>query len=302
MKSLRANPNPLSLDVINRIKTIVATSLASDDDLMKQMVLKGGNAISMGYDLSDRPSFDLDYSIEEDFPDFEEVADRLRILLNEGLETEGFHLFDFDYGEKPKSKKEIEDFWGGYKLSFKVIEKDKFKEIGGDENLARSKFAIRLNPNGSPSFLVEISKYEYIGEKRTIREVDGINIYMYLPELIVAEKIRALCQCIPEYTTEILLQKEKKLKARARDFIDIYNILENFPFPFDSDDFRETLIQVFAAKKVPLHYIKRIKDMYETHRSDFVSVQETVSDIKIKQETFDFFFNYFVERFENYFD
>lgn len=296
------NSNPLSLETINRIKTIVATSLASDDELMEKMVLKGGNAISMGYDLSDRPSFDLDYSIEEDFPDFEEVAKRLEKLLIDGFETEGFHLFDYKHALKPKSKSEIEDFWGGYELSFKIIEQDKFISIGEDEAIAASKHAIRLNPSGSPTFIIEISKHEYIGEKRIMKNVDGIYIYMYLPELIVAEKIRALCQCIPEYSTDILLQKPRKLKARARDFYDIYNILEHLDVPYESDDFKNTLKSVFLAKKVPLHFIKKIRDMHEIHSMDFISVQETTSDSMSKKQDFNFYFDYFMERFENIFD
>lgn len=296
------NPNTLSLDTINRIKMIVATSLASDDDLMEQMVLKGGNAIAMGYGLSDRPSFDLDYSIEDDFPDFEIVAERLRMLLTEGFDAEGLHLFDYKQGDKPKTRNELEDFWGGYFLSFKVIEKDKFKEINEDEEAARTKYALRLNSDGSPSFQVEISKHEYIGEKRAIRDVGGINIYMYLPELIVAEKIRALCQCVPEYTTQVLRQKERKLKARARDFYDIYILLEYLDVPYNSDDFKKTLKEVFSAKRVPHDYLKKIRGMYEVHKSDFISVQTTTNDLELKKKDFDFFFDYFMERFEDIFD
>ena len=297
-----AHPNIISLDTINKIKTIVATSLASDDDLMKIMILKGGNAISMGYGLSDRPSYDLDYSLEEDFEDFSEISDRLKELLVDGFETNNLHLFDYNAKQKPMSQTNNLDFWGGYEISFKIIEQSKFKEIGEDENIARSKYALRLNESGSPVFSIDISKFEYVGENKQLREVDGIGIYMYLPELLIAEKIRALCQRLPEYTTNILVQKEKKLKARARDFFDIYILLEEFPFDFNSESFKETLKSVFDAKKVPLEYVKKIRSMYELHRQDFISIQATTSDKELKNKDFDFFFNYFMDRFENIFD
>lgn len=297
-----ANPNIISLNTINKIKTIVATSLASDDDLMQLMILKGGNAISMGYGLSDRPSYDLDYSLEDDFEDFNVISDRIKELLLDGFHTRNLHLFDYNAVQKPMASKSNLDFWGGYEISFKVIELDKFKEIGENESDARSKYALRLNETGSPVFSIDISKFEYIGENKQKKKIGDIDIYMYLPELIVAEKIRALCQRIPEYTTEILLQKEKKPKARARDFYDIYIILEEFKFDFSSEEFKEMLKSVFKAKQVPLEYIKKIRSMYELHSEDFTSLKATTSESELKSKDFDFFFTYFMERFESIFD
>ena len=54
---------------------------------------------------------------------------------------------------------------------------------------------------------------------------------VYTPEMIVLEKLRALCQSIPEYKTII---PSANIKGRARDFYDIWNICEMYPidFPF----------------------------------------------------------------------
>jgi predicted nucleotidyltransferase component of viral defense system len=47
---------------IDRIKRLAIIALISDDYLMETLVLKGGNAMLMAYDLSSRASYDLDFS------------------------------------------------------------------------------------------------------------------------------------------------------------------------------------------------------------------------------------------------
>ena len=49
-----------------RIKRLIIIALVSDDYLMETLVLKGGNALSVAYELSSRASFDFyfDYVIE----------------------------------------------------------------------------------------------------------------------------------------------------------------------------------------------------------------------------------------------
>lgn len=45
----------LDTDTINKIKVIIAKSLASDDELLEMLILKGGNAISLGYAIQKTP-------------------------------------------------------------------------------------------------------------------------------------------------------------------------------------------------------------------------------------------------------
>ena len=46
---------------LERIKRLIIIALVSDDYLMETLVLKGGNALSVAYELSSRASFDLDF-------------------------------------------------------------------------------------------------------------------------------------------------------------------------------------------------------------------------------------------------
>jgi predicted nucleotidyltransferase component of viral defense system len=57
----------------NDIRKLTITALFSDDVLLEQLVLKGGNAMSLIYHISPRVSLDLDFSMETDFENVEEV-------------------------------------------------------------------------------------------------------------------------------------------------------------------------------------------------------------------------------------
>jgi len=57
-----------------RFEKLTIVALFSDDELFGQLVLKGGNALSLVYGLSSRSSLDLDFSIEKDFADLDDIA------------------------------------------------------------------------------------------------------------------------------------------------------------------------------------------------------------------------------------
>src|SRR6185312_9764774 len=113
------------------------------------------------------------------------------------------------------------DFWGGYLCTFRVIEKKKFDLLDGDGD-KQQRNAIIVQPNTSQVFEMEFSKFEYIGDKREIK-VDNFSLYVYTPEMIVFEKLRAICQQLPGYAAII---GSFKSRARARDFYDIHLIME----------------------------------------------------------------------------
>lgn len=193
---MKKNNPSLDIDTTNKIKIIIAKSLASDDELLEMLILKGGNAITLGYGLSDRPSYDLDYSLENDFDDVEEISKRLKKLIEDGFAVNGYVMFDYDFKDKPKTQSQNFDFWGGYNITFKIIADGDFKKINYDINEARSKYAIKLNPSGSPKFSIDISKFEYVDKHKVAKDLDGVQLYIYAPELIVSEKLRAICQKI----------------------------------------------------------------------------------------------------------
>src|SRR3546814_20491128 len=115
--------------------------------------------------------------------------------------------------------------------------------------------------NKSTRFKIDNSKHEYVGNHKRKAEIDGVTFYVYAPELLVSEKLRAICQKLPEYYIEVLKQQGNvdAERARARDFYDIHTLLDTYPFDYQSNESKETLKNVFDAKRVPLTYLKKIK-------------------------------------------
>ena len=56
-----------NFNYIDKIKKLAIISLFSDDEFMDIFVLKGGSALEIIYNISDRSSLDIDFSIESEF-------------------------------------------------------------------------------------------------------------------------------------------------------------------------------------------------------------------------------------------
>jgi len=291
----------ISREEIEKIKKIILRAIALDDTLSETLILKGGNAISLVYGLSDRPSYDLDFSIEDDFEDFEEVKALLIKSLETELSAEGYKIIDFNFDFKPH-KGEVPSFWGGYNISFKVIDLKTFEELGQNIDEARRAHVFRLNEKtNSSKFEIEISRSEYFEGCTKQHEIeDEAKILVYLPDLLVAEKVRALCQSLPYYKTEILGNKKSITKARARDLYDIDIILSSFDIDINSLEFKSTIKKVFDIKKVPYEYVKKIDDIEDVLKNDFASVKMTITDPDVKE--FEYYYQKYKERFFNIFD
>jgi predicted nucleotidyltransferase component of viral defense system len=178
-----------------RRRTIVA--LFSDDALFDELVLKGGNAISLIYGFGNRASLDLDFSIENDFKDPEDTGRRIFTALEKKFGEVGFTVFDKKFGRRPERERSPGTRWGGYQIEFKLIEKSKEAALGGKlEDIRRNAFVV--GPNQMRRFTVDLSKYEYCAGKIE-KELDDYTIYVYTPEMIVVEKLRAICQRMPAY-------------------------------------------------------------------------------------------------------
>lgn len=287
--------------LINHIKRLVIIALASDDQLMECLVLKGGNAIDIVYqsnsDKLSRASYDLDYSIEGgDFnsDELDEINQRIEQTLRQTFLENDFELFDYKFLEKPKKKnKRSADFWGGYLISFKLLQTTKFNRLGRDIEKARRN-ALAVKPSNSPVFEVEISKYEYV-ERKVEANVDGYTIYVYSAEMIAFEKIRALCQQLPQYTSIV---PSHSSRARARDYYDIYLILETHQIDPSANENLQLLADIFAAKNVPVEFIKELRTHAEFHRDNWQSVVDTVTaDNDLKE--FDYYVDYVLNKFES---
>jgi hypothetical protein len=282
-------------DFLEKIKTLSIIALASDDYLMETLVLKGGNAIQIIHKANKRGSFDIDYSMAEDFKEENsEIEARIQKTLYNTFKENGYELFDLKMVERPSElPAELETFWGGYKVGFKVIDLETFEKFRDNQDGMRRN-AIKLNPNtNSTKFEIEISKYEYVANKTEV-ELDGYKLYAYAPEMIVFEKMRAICQQNDEYSAIINTRTQRE---RARDFYDIYTLMEHFQINIFTPESKELLQNIFDAKRVPLEYISLVKNYKNRHEQGFKSVQESVfAGEEVKD--FDFYFEYVLGNFE----
>lgn len=282
---------------ISELRKEIIIALFSDDDLLDILVFKGGNAIDLIYKLSSRASVDLDFSISNKFNEDEliDIKDKIKNTLEKHFSEKNITVFDLKFEEKPKDlSDDLKSFWGGYKLEFKLINSEKAKNLEYDiVKMARN--AINIGNNNSTKCKIDISKFEYCDNKKQ-KSLDNLEIYVYTPEMIVFEKIRAICQQLPNYKSIVGTHNPR---ARARDFFDIYIVSENFKIDFVSDDNIELLKNIFSAKRVPILWINKIVESKEFHKSDWNSVIDTIPDKEsIKELNYDFYFDYLVQKIE----
>jgi predicted nucleotidyltransferase component of viral defense system len=273
---------------IEEIKRIALIAMFSDDDLMETLVLKGGNALDIVYGISPRASLDLDFSIENDFEDIGKTGSKIKAVLTKTFDERGYKAFDITLLPRPPIPSLGKpEHWGGYDVEFKVIDKEKYNLLCADVELLQ-KQSIEFTSQHNKKFKIQISKYEFCGNKQA-EEIEGFTIYVYPPVLLVVEKLRSICQQMVEYPYRV-----STATARARDFFDIFVILNHFKVDM-ADPVNLTLLrEVFNIKQVPLELLKLIDKYREFHQMGFSSLQDTIKLGK-KLRSFDFYFEYVVE-------
>lgn len=260
-------------DLIKR-RAIVA--IAGDDFLVRRLIFKGGNALVYIHGIPGRASYDLDFSIEGEFEDIEELRVAMNRALRASFEEDKLIPIDIKVESKPKIVSEdLREFWGGYSVAFKLVWSEDYRRYSGNpDTLTRN--AIAIGPQGSPAwFQIDISKHEYCGGRQEVL-FDGYKLLVYSPMAIVCEKLRAICQQMPEYNQ--IVKRNHVRRGRAADFLDICRILDRFPIDIRSPNFSDLLTNIFAIKHVPLHFLGLIAGTYEVQTEDFQRLQATVAD------------------------
>jgi predicted nucleotidyltransferase component of viral defense system len=274
----------------NDIRKYVVISMFSDDLLMERFVLKGGNAISMIYKISSRASIDIDLSIDGDFePDVRDVLEqRIHNALDTTFQEKGYTLFDFKLSSRPSQlSDDLKDFWGGYLVEFKLVETLKFiKHIGNLEQLRK----IALELGRGTKFSIDISKHEFTTGKKPVL-IDNYTVYAYTQEMIIFEKLRAICQQMTEYGTTI--KRSRPGSPRARDFYDIHALLTKFDINLMDQENIACISSIFAAKRVDIKLLSKIKDYRAFHSGNFNSVLATI-DTTTDPKPFDFYFDFVI--------
>lgn len=254
---------------IEEVLREVIIAIYSSPRLAKLLILKGGSAMRMFDDLRSRLSFDADFSIEKPLKRVAPVKNEMKKCLTSRFSAHSFDIIDFHFDRRPKAEnRDFPAWWGGWRCEFKLVS----RKHRGKSLDAKRRFALKPEPSPSPKITIDLSEHEYCGKKRT-KTVDGSKIQAYSKEMLVLEKLRAICQQHPEYPYR------RERKNRARDFYDIYALTI-----YASGEFiarcKQHVKAVFAAKEVGLWLLRALWDDYDfidEFRRGFELVKNTVS-------------------------
>lgn len=288
MKRYRAPAGVATDAELELIKRVAIVAMVADDELMDLLVLKGGNAMEIIHQAHSRASVDLDFSMENDL-DYHAMQPRIERSIRSTFEQHQYYAFDVRMTPRPgKMPDDLASFWGGYLVEFKLIARRRADELKYDLETMRRE-AIRLGEG--PRFTIDISRYEYTADKKEY-ELDGYVVYAYPPEMIVCEKLRAICQQMPEYAG--IIQRNGIGKERARDFLDIEVLVKMFKIALSEERAKYMLEQMFAAKHVPLTLLDNIGNMRDFHAQGYEAVRATMKP-GVEVKPFDEYFDFVVE-------
>lgn len=163
----------MATEDFSAIRRLAIVSMFADDELMRRLVLKGGNALSLVHGIGSRTSLDLDFSLADDFANLALTERRLLQALADRFEAGGYEVFDARLVAKPRDPDGRPPTWGGYRLEFKVIRRLNARRLLTLEQ--RQREAERIGPSQKRIFRIEISKHEYCDVKMEV-ELDGFTI------------------------------------------------------------------------------------------------------------------------------
>lgn len=260
----------MALSEAAHVQKLALKAVFSDDKLMQMLVFKGGNALDMIYGPAARSSMDLDFSMEGELLPAErlDVKDRIDRRINQAFWEGGYAVDSVSLCVVPQPVSgKVNLKLGGYDIGIGYRQRDEPEDR-------------------SRALSIEISKCEHCGGKRS-SDFEGLKIYVYTPEMIVIEKLRAICQQTRKYAA---MSGYRSRWARARDFFDIETTMNRIQMDLTSQDNLTLLKQVFRAKDVPLWLLAQFPKDREFHRQDFQSVQDTAKASTDVRE-FDFYFD-----------
>jgi predicted nucleotidyltransferase component of viral defense system len=275
-----ANPKRAARPDLREIRKALLTAVGSDDVLVELLVFKGGNALELIHKIGERASLDLDFSMERDVEDAQDLETRLRRAVEDRVDSLALVVFDWKFGPRPRTSEEGSR-WGGYRAEFKLIERDLARQLGGELDALRRQ-SVELGPEHQRVFQIDISKFEFCRDHVTV-EVDHYQLQVYTPAMIAAEKLRAICQQLPEY------RQRRNPAPRPRDFYDIHAIVVVAGVRLA--DHLELLRHMFDAKEVPYELLKLVRRDRERqfHGQGWSAVAQAVRG---EVQPFDFYFDF----------
>lgn len=222
----------------------------------------------------------------------ESITKKLEDVLKITFKQSGYIVFDFKFEEVPKKiSQELKAYWGGYRINFKIIDVETFETYNDNIDTLRRR-AFVVGPEQRKIFKIDISKFEYC-EKKIRKSINDYNLYVYSPEMIIFEKVRAVCQQTKEYKKIV---PTMTISPRSRDFYDIHLLINTFPIEIKKKENQDVMKKIFESKKVPLDILKKIPMYRDFHAQDYPSVEATVNTTE-KLKSFDFYFDFFLDKF-----
>ncbi len=253
---------------IEDVITEVIIAIYSSSRLANLLILKGGSAMRLFDHQNARLSFDADFSIERALTNADPLFREMQHCFTARFSTHGYELIDFKANRKPKKiRKYFPVWWGGWTCEFKLVAR-KFEEKTLDTKRRNAMIPQGAN---SPKIQIDLSEHEYCGVPRT-KNICGKNIRAYSREMLVLEKLRAICQQHPD------CPYRQQTKNRARDFFDIQALTTDTSDAFNKRC-RQHLKAVFDAKEVPLWILRALWNddtFIDDFRRGFGQVKDTV--------------------------
>lgn len=271
---------PDNQDLLGRIAGIrksIVKAIFADDSLLERLALKGGGALELIYGFTKRASVDLDFSMAGEFDEGVEAArERLERALAAYFLEQNLQAFDVRLSERPpKISQDVRDFWGGYALEFKLIPLRLFKELKGDETGLRRN-ALIVSPALKGKVEIDISKFESFSGVRE-ETVENLFIKVYTPEAMIFEKLRAICQQMPEYAQ--IVHRSRPGSPRPQDFYDIDVIrMHGISSDLLGEENLALLKDIFQAKRVPLRLLTKVAQSGSFHGKSWQRVIDTVPE------------------------
>jgi hypothetical protein len=262
-------------------------AIFKDRTLSRQMVLKGGSAIRMLEHDSTRLSIDADFSIRGSIKTSEPYFRKVARTLSREFGRLAYNVIDFRPTQRPRQlKPTMPAWWRGWLCEFKLVARaDAAETLEVQRRRA-------LIPKGASSSIIEIeiSEHEYCAKART-RSIRGVVVHGYTRELLVLEKLRAICQQHPTY-------RFRSNKNRARDFYDIHRLCSGRMGAGFLARCRKHLPPVFAAKEVPLSLLASLWDeeFIAGQRRGFPQVVDSVTGTPRTFDVYVEFLRYLVQR------
>lgn len=273
---------PITLSDIRRH---IIIALFSDDDLLDQLVLKGGNALEVVHHVEERATLDMDFSIPSDFADEKVASHKIERSLKREFSKLGVEVFDFSMQRKPSIDAEGQPaWWGGYLVNFKLVDRDIHEKHRDDLDAIR-RYSLVVGPQQKRVYKIDISKHEFCDAKEQ-QELDDYTIFVYSLEMIIVEKLRAICQQMESYP------HVRNKRPRPRDFFDIYHVMHRKNIDLTSASNVQLIHNIFEAKHVPLDLLWDINETADFHTTDWDSVALSIPG---KHEPFSHYFDYVVD-------